>query len=941
MTKRLAIALILCFASLSPARAGTTGGINGVVLQTGTSTPIAGVAVTAVSPSQTARTVTDARGHFAFVSLAPDEYTISLEKSGYSPSSTAGIAVFADAQQTVTLSMRISLKTIANVTSRSAASLVRPGTTADIYSVNAAQQERTAVLGGGGNLNSAYSAIASVPGAYVPSNQNGYNQAVHVRGGDGSEVGYEFDGIPVNRAFDNFPSASLSSLGQLELQVYTGATPSNAEAQGLAGFINQVIKSGTFPGYATVNATAGTPTFYHSLNVEAGGATPDRMFSYYVGIGGYNQDHRYVDQFNGASIVPEFGQLIGACPSPNTLAKTVLPSCYTNGAPNVGLNGSPGWILGPIGFGAINAANIATRTTVANFHIGIPHRNGGLRDDVQLLYDNDEIFTTFFSSVNDEGYANWINTVGAFPPYYLDSYQYRGQLGTFLPADPRRLVSPYLYPSSPPHPLFGAIPDPWNQRDRGYNGQAIVKLQYQKNFNSSAFLRVYGYTYYSDWIENGPLESLQPYAFYDSGDYEINNHTRGVSVNFTDQLSPQNLIEAEGTYTTASGARIYNEQMFGYGDSFAVLVNRNHINGGTCYALQGPSTGYTTTPTTCSDGGGSGVNYGLLPTFASLAGVYGGQLPKISGLTCGNGPCAFYVVENGAYGLNNTVTPHFAGYSFNDQWRPNDRLFINAGLRVDNYSFVGANTTTGPARNFWFNAFNQDTCFDTQTLTLVDRSALLPSGSWSTNSQKPCPAFGKQYVNANLQNTPANFDYNIPQPRFGITYTLSPDTVLRASYGRYNEQPSGAYEQYNGLQQNLPDTLTQFYSLGFNTPGHAVAPSISYNSDLSLEHHFKGTDMSFKLSPFLRQTHDQIENFYINYVTGLTSGLSAGYQTSSGFEFQFDKGDFSRNGFAGQLSFAYTYTTVKYNTLPNGTTVISPINAGITGYNAYTASCAP
>ncbi|MBV9700026.1 MAG: TonB-dependent receptor [Candidatus Eremiobacteraeota bacterium] len=941
MMRCLAIAVVLCFAALLPARAGTTGGINGVVLQTGTSTPLAGVDVTAVSPSQTARTVTDARGRFAFVSLAPDEYTISLQKSGYSPASVAGIAVFADAQQTVTLSMRIALKTIANVTSRSSASLVRPGTTADIYSVNAAQQERTAVLGGGGNLNSAYSAIASVPGAYVPSNQNGYNQAVHVRGGDAYEVGYEFDGIPVNRAFDNFPSASLSSLGQLELQVYTGATPSNAEAQGLAGFINQVIKSGTFPGYATVNATAGTPTFYHSLNVEAGGATPDRMFSYYVGIGGYNQDHRYIDQFNGASLVPEFGQLIGACPSPSALAKTVLPSCYTNGSPNVGLNGTPGWLLGPIGFGAINAANIATRTTVANFHIAIPHRNDGMRDDVQLLYDNDEIFTTFFSSVNDEGYANWINTVGAFPPYYLDSYQYRGQLGTFLPPNPERLVTPYLYPSSPPHPLFGAIPDPWNQRDRGYNGQAIVKLQYQKNFNSSAFLRLYGYTYYSDWIENGPLESLQSYAFYDSGDYEINNHTRGVSVNFTDQLSPQNLIEAEGTYTTATGARIYNEQMFGYGDSFAVLVNRNKINSGTCYALQGPSSGYTTMPTTCSDGGGSGVNYGLLPTFASLAGVYGGQLPKVGGLRCGGGPCAFYVVENGAYGLNNTVTPHFAGYSFNDQWRPNDRLFINAGLRVDNYSFVGADTLTGPARNFWFNAFNQDTCFDTQTLTLVDRSALVPSGSWSTNSQKPCSAFGKQYVNANLQNTPANFDYNIPQPRFGITYTLSPDTVLRASYGRYNEQPSGAYEQYNGLQQNLPDTLTQFYSLGFNTPGHAVAPSISYNSDLSLEHHFKGTDMSFKLSPFLRQTQDQIENFYINYVTGLTSGLNAGYQTSSGFEFQFDKGDFSRNGFAGQLSFAYTYTTVKYNTLPNGTTVISPINAGITGYNAYTASCAP
>ena len=94
--------------------------------------------------------------------------------------------------------------------------------------------------------------------------------------------------------------------------------------------------------------------------------------------------------------------------------------------------------------------------------------------------------------------------------------------------------------------------------------------------------------------------------------------------------------------------------------------------------------------------------------------------------------------------------------------------------------------------------------------------------------------------------------------------------------------------------------------------------------------------MSFKLTPFLRQTQNQIENFYINFTTGLVSGLNAGNQTSRGFEFQFDKGDFSRNGFSGQLSFAYTYVTVKYSTLPNGTTILSPINTGISQYNAYT-----
>ncbi len=938
-SSNLTIALLFCLATAAVASAGTTGGISGTITQAGTTTPIAGVRVSVASPSQSTSTTTDARGHFAFVSLAPDEYTIALSKDGYAPVSYSGIAVFADAQQTLALSLRIALRTIANVTSRSSSSLVRSGTTADLYSINAAQQERTAVLGGGGALNSAYSAIASVPGAYVPANQSGYLQAVHVRGGDSYEVGYEFDGIPVNRAFDNFPSGSLSSLGQLELQVYTGATPSNAEAQGLAGFVNQVIKTGTFPGYASIDAGTGGPTFYHSLNVEAGGATPDRLFSYYVGIGGYNQDHRYVDQFGGIAQASEFGQQIGQCPA--KLGGAYLPSCSTNGVPTVGANGTPGWILGPIGFGTINPANVATRTSVVNLHFAIPHGDDGLRDDIQLLYDNDEIFTTFLSSVNDEGLNNWLATVGTYPPYYLDAYQYRGPVGAFLPSNYLSRVTPYLYPSSPPHPFDGPIPDPDNQRDRGYNGQGIAKLQYQKNFSSNAFLRFYGYSYYSDWIENGPMMSLQPYAYYDSGDYEINNHTRGLSANFTDQLNPQNLLEIEGSYTTSSGARIYNEQMFQFGlayaNAFAVLVDKNDPFGGTCYHLYlkgGPHT----VATTCSDGQAGGVTYGLLPTFLKL------NSPTTNGnvgnVDCGNGPCAYYVVENGTYGLNNTVTPYFAGYSITDQWRPTDRLYFNLGVRVDNYAYVGANTDTGPARNFWFNAFNQDTCYDTQTLTLVDRSALLAKGRWSTNAQQPCSAFGSQYTTANLQDTPGRFDYNIPQPRVGATYTLNPDTVFRASYGRYNEQPSAAYEQYNSLEQNLPDTLAQFYSVGFTSPGHAVAPSISYNSDLSIEHHIHGTDMSFKLTPFLRQTQDQVENFYINYTAGITSGLNAGYQTSSGFELAFDKGDFSRNGFAAQLSFAYTYATVKYSLLPNGTSVLSPINSSIAQYNAYTSSCA-
>ncbi len=952
------------------AYAGTTGAITGTVTdQAGA--PIAGAAVKASSPSETVRVTSDASGRFAFVSLAPDEYTMSSDKDGYDPLSVAGVGVFADQTQVVTLRMRKTLKTIARVTSQTSGTLVRAGTTSDVYSINAAAQDRASVMGGGGNLNSAYSAISTVPGAYVPTNQAGYNQAVHVRGGDSSEVGYEFDGIPVNRGFDNYPAGSASSLGQVELQVYTGATPANAEAQGLAGFINQVIKTGTYPGYGALDGTIGSPTFYHSLNVEAGGSTPDRRFSYYIGVGGFNQDHRYIDQWNGSSYSNEFGNVADQCPAPGTPGYVLPPSCFTNGAPNLSGGGSPGYILGPMPF-ANDAAGVQDRTTVANFHLRIPHGNQGISDDVQLLYDNDSIQTPLYISPLDEGLQNFMGST--YPPgtlpYYVDSFTYKGRPGTLF-SDPNvGQIQPYFFPSSPTGRPFnnpylianGANPSafiPITTRDVQYNNQAIVKLQYQRNFSSNTFLRLYGYTYYSDYVGTGDVSSWQPYSGFDSNDYAVNSHTRGVSLNFTTQLSGNHLLQFEGQYVTSTSLRANNTSMYGGTDGFAVLVNPNSLKSGTCYSIydgNGNTVAGAALPTTC--GTGNVVPVAFTGSFASLGASSSNATPtqvnpgdlsaaNLSSYTCGGGPCALYTVENGLNGKYNNVTPNFSGLSLTDEWRPTDKWLINLGLRWDQYQYVGDNTTGTPARAFWFNSFNQDTCYDTSSLTLVDKSLLegatgLP-GAPAFDAGASCSTFnapGATYVAANLQNVPSQvFTYDIFQPRVGATFTFNPDTVVRASYGKYIEQPSAAYEQYDSLSQNLPEQLVPFYSLGFTTPGHEVRPSVSYNYDLSYERHFKGTDMSVKITPFLRQTHDQIENFYLSIKQGFISGLNAGNQTSQGFEFAFTKGDFNRDGWAAQVGFAYTYAYLKFSPLDNGTTVLSPINADIQAYNGFTSYC--
>ncbi|MBV9233994.1 MAG: carboxypeptidase regulatory-like domain-containing protein, partial [Candidatus Eremiobacteraeota bacterium] len=432
-------ALAAIVMSSQPAAAGTTGSLTGTVLDAAKKSPIAGALVTAVSPSQVARVTTDGAGRFTFLSLPPDTYTLSASHAGYESLSIGGLSVFADQSQVVPIALQPSLRTIAHVASRSSLSPVRPGTGTDVYSVNPALTAAAATLGGGGGLNNAYSAIAAMPGAYVPPNQVGVNQTVYIRGGYYDQIGYEYDGVPVNRSFDNYPGNSETTLGQQELQIYTGGGQADANATGLGGFINQVIKTGTYPGYGTASGTIGTPTFYHNLQIEAGGSTPDRMFSYYVGVGGTNQDFRYFDQFNGASLTDTipYGYWPAHVTTKLLFYPAVYPSCsnnftYHNPLAPPSSTPPPGYLTSDPGcFGSYTSSygqpsNITQRDVVANFHVGLPHRSDAGRDDVQLLYMSSANFMQDYSSVNDAGpLALGIINAG-YQNNWPDAYTYPG-----------------------------------------------------------------------------------------------------------------------------------------------------------------------------------------------------------------------------------------------------------------------------------------------------------------------------------------------------------------------------------------------------------------------------------------------------------------------------------------------------------------------------------
>ncbi len=103
-------------------------------------------------------------------------------------------------------------------------------------------------------------------------------------------------------------------------------------------------------------------------------------------------------------------------------------------------------------------------------------------------------------------------------------------------------------------------PIPVTQQDAQINNQAIYKLQYTKSLGSNALFKVYGYTYYSNWMQNGPNTTWSNYIGCCSPDYELSSHTRGISGTFTDQLGSKNLVSLEGSATTATTTRDNNTQ---------------------------------------------------------------------------------------------------------------------------------------------------------------------------------------------------------------------------------------------------------------------------------------------------------------------------------------------------------------------------------------------
>lgn len=998
--RQVAVALALAVAFLLQgtwALAGTTGGIGGYVTDD-QGKAVAGASVKVLSASQAASGTTDASGHFTFLALAPDTYTVSIVKDGFAPLSESGITIFADNQLALSFQLQRQLKTIANVTSTAAGSLVKTGVGSDIYNVNSATIQAASSLGGGANLNSAYSAIAAVPGVNVTMGGMGWNQNVFVRGSQSFFTGYEYDGVPVNRAFDNYNASTESNLGLQELQVYTGGGPASNSSSGTSGFINQVIKTGTYPGYANFGGGIASDAYYHQAKVEAGGASPDRNFSYYVGLSGYNQAFRLIDNSNGSSFMGPGGIYSdysyinadlpiatgsGAFAQCSTADGSTPASVYAAGVVPAG---TPFCLSSYTGLAA-NTSFIADRENVVNFHFGIP-RKDGQRDDLQLLWSGSLLKTWFYGDAADlngyNGYmlaslgspysgptaANQSCNVYTSPnncPGYVEGYVAAAPFGT-----PASQLKPSFYwynDSNTDRAQYGQLPE--NQQDAIYNDQGIVKAQYTHAIGDRAYARLMGYTFFSDWNQTGPYSTLAGYVIGYPNEalaqnYLLITHTSGGEFQFSDQINDKNLLQftVNQTYanvlrdnnTTASSA--YNQGAGPYG-----IVSGNSQGNFTCWTKPGQTvtTGGQTfgpdSPVPCYK-----VTQGNATTIAN-----GGTPPAPGPNALAAGAQDEYLWSGPETASYNTVNPNFTNISLSDQWRPSDRWLVNAALRYESYTYDMAHTGT-EAEQFYASIAANNFCYATPGATLAGVAQTpgtytLPLKPGQSPPASPieipetqdCNAYiggqtgatatGFVHPNGTTQDgvaapsftafSPASYNLHYWSARYSATYTESPDTVWRFSGGRFIEPPISASVQYTNESGNNTSQWANFMGLGFFDPFHNTPSQTSAQYDISLERHIRGTDMSFKLTPFYNLTNGYQEQSFIG--PGYVTQVPVGQFKSYGVEGAFTKGDFSKNGLSGSLALTYTNAKVQFQSgLVNnlGANQIGYYNTAIGNYNA-------
>ena len=888
------VSLLVLLVQGTWALAGTTGSISGKVTdQNGNA--VTGAKVAVASPSQSVTVTTGPSGFYSALNLSPDTYSVTASKDGYDTSTVYGVTVTADQITSADVRVRQTVRTIGHITTTATASVVNKSVTGDLYAVNAAAiSGYNGAVGGAESLYSQNSVVGSMPGVYrAVGGGPGYGGqgSVSMRGGSYDQVGYELEGVPLNRGFDFYNGTSFNTNGLSSLQVYTGGAPVD-EGRAMSGYINEIIQRGKYPGGADFTGVVGAPLFNHTIQADVYGGTPDTRFTYYVSTLATNSYLNFGDRSNLANT--SFSVPAG---DPGCGAFNNSPSVASSGAP---LNCSVGYILNqPATQGAYASTPFnAGRDTTANLHWGLPH--SGLNDDLQALYVTGTTMAApyaLYGVVGADPFAASVNYSGdgIAPPgnsltWPTGSF-YTGVVGQ--PFDPAKVLT-LTWPTS--NGSAGGLIPPTFQ-DSQTTQYSIAKLAYTRALTQSSFLRLTGYEMYSAWSLDQPIN-----GFVGSSFYQLHDHFSGATLNYQNQINSQHLIKLSGDWTRDLTLR-YN--YFNYASSGGAPAN---CNGGACVAgaivnrVGAPLSNWSTVTPLNWDGV---ISDSWRPTDKLLLDLgvrwdeFGYQLMPIKI----NGP------DGLAYLAEEVDGQCLDGFNYS----PSDPKII------------------GPT--------GTDNCFT--LLTLGNAGGARSTGNAITAKDLPGAA--------GWQDAFGNETFFSLSPRAGLTWTAGPRDVIRISAGRYVQPPNSAFEQYRDNPLFGPGRtarrLNQFYTGLSFLAVHGVRPEDSTNYDISFEHEFNG-GMSMKITPFYRNTRNQVLNIPFNPASpSFVTGDNFGNAYIKGAEFLLSRNVSGESGIGGTLAATYTDSKLRFNRPPQGgTSFIDLLNgtdingncvgSGICGYNA-------
>jgi len=461
--------------------AGTTGTINGHITDSRTNAAIAGVTISAVSPTGSYRATTDNNGFFAIAGVQPDTYTISFQKQGFQPLSTQGVTVSADQNSDATTRLTsVSLRTIARVTTRSEGSAYQPKQTQDTYTVTTAQVQQ---LLGKTDAISETQLLTRLPGASLDR----YGYPV-LRGGRENEEGFQFDGIPYVDAFTSqFTNSLALNAGLNQLQLTPGAGDASTGNAG-TGTINLIAKRGTYPAFGSLDAEALLQPYTHQLAVEYGTATPNGAISNYIQFTGYDSDSQ-----------------LGA--RKGNVQSLSIGSFY-------------------------NPYHQASRS----FSDNLVFKFGKNRaQSFQIFYDNQQTNFTGAEGSNTLTYP-------AGDPYYLAEFgAFTDIFGNGTGLNQAQLQSPSLISLLPNQTSLTARLGASGGTNY-YQPNNVLKFQYAANLGPASFLTA---KYYSlDSVVDFHFPSDAASINFASFDTLQGGHRSGSTIDFTTQVNAQNLVAA-------------------------------------------------------------------------------------------------------------------------------------------------------------------------------------------------------------------------------------------------------------------------------------------------------------------------------------------------------------------------------------------------------------